>query len=231
MPSENTIEISPSILAADFARLGEDCVKAIEGGADRLHIDVMDGHFVPNLTLGPDLLKSLVSYLGTQRVKSVPMDVHLMVERPDELVAPFVSAGASSVTVHLETCRHLHRSIQNIKALGVRAGVVLNPHTPLDGLTYLLDQIDSFLLMTVNPGFGGQAYLPFVEAKIARLRELLSQAELNTEIMVDGGISAKNAGRVVDAGANVLVAGSAVFGQPDYATAIASIREAASASQ
>ncbi len=202
------VKIAPSILAADFARLGEQVKAAEAAGADWLHIDVMDGHFVPNITIGPLVVAAL------RPLTHLPLDVHLMIEQPDRYLEDFTRAGADVITVQVETCPHLHRTVQAIKALGVRAGVTLNPATPLAALEEILPDVDLALIMSVNPGFGGQVYIPTSTARIRRLRRMLDALDAPIELEVDGGIKASNAGEVVAAGATVLVAGSAVFGGP-----------------
>lgn len=202
------VKIAPSILAADFARLGEQIKAAEVAGADWLHIDVMDGHFVPNITIGPLVVAAL------RPLTHLPLDVHLMIEQPDRYLEDFTRAGADVITVQVEACPHLHRTVQAIKALGVRAGVTLNPATPLAALEEILPDVDLALIMSVNPGFGGQAYIPSSTARIRRLRRMLDTLDAPIELEVDGGIKASNAGEVVAAGATVLVAGSAVFGGP-----------------
>jgi ribulose-phosphate 3-epimerase len=200
------IKLAPSILSADFTRLGEQVREAEAGGADWIHVDVMDGHFVPNITIGPLIAQAV------RRVTALPIDVHLMIERPERYLESFVSAGADSITVHVETSPHLHRTLQQIRELGARAGVALNPATPAESLTEVLPYLDLILVMSVNPGFGGQEYIPTSTGKIARVRELLVQRGLDqVELEVDGGIAPGNAAEVVSAGASVLVAGSAVY--------------------
>lgn len=205
-----SVRIAPSILSADFARLGEAVAMAERGGADLIHVDVMDGHFVPNLTIGPAVVQSL------KRVVKVPLDVHLMITDPDRYIDAFASAGASMISVHVEVLPHLHRTLTAIKELGVKAGVVLNPSTPVVALEQIAADVDFVLIMSVNPGFGGQTFIPRSEAKVREARVALDRAG-NTEapIEVDGGIDAGNIGRVVAAGARILVAGSAIFHSPD----------------
>jgi ribulose-phosphate 3-epimerase len=212
------IKISPSILSADFARLGDE-IRAIDaGGADYIHIDVMDGHFVPNITIGPLVVDAV------RKVTSKPLDVHLMIENPDCYIPDFAKAGADLITVHQEAVPHLHRTIQLIKSCGKKAGVSINPATPVSTLDVILDDLDLVLLMSVNPGFGGQSFIPATLAKIAELRQRIDQRGLQVEIEVDGGVKADNIGRIAAAGADVFVAGSAVFSPLDYAQTIALLR-------
>jgi ribulose-phosphate 3-epimerase len=199
------VKIAPTILAADFARLGEQVKEAEAAGGDWIHIDVMDGHFVPNITIGPPVIRALRS------ATSLPLDVHLMIEGPERYLADFVKAGADRVTVHVETCPHLHRTIQQIKELGVKAGVTLNPATPLSTLTEILPEVDLVLIMSVNPGFGGQSYIPNSTEKIARLRAMLDEIGSGAELEVDGGVNVDTIARIVKAGTTVLVAGTAIF--------------------
>ncbi len=200
------IKIAPSILSADFAHLGTQVQEAEAAGADWIHVDVMDGHFVPNLTIGPLILRAL------RPVTRLPLDVHLMIERPEQLIPAFARAGADRITVHVETCPHLHRTVQQIKELNLKVGVTLNPATPLSVLAEILPDVDLALLMSVNPGFGGQSYIPGSTARIKRLRQMLDERGLaHVELEVDGGIKPENAAEVVAAGATVLVVGSAVF--------------------
>ena len=214
------VKIAPSILAADFARLGEEIAAVEAAGADLLHVDVMDGHFVPNLTIGPPVVKAV------KAVTKLPLDVHLMVEQPDALLPDFIDAGSDNLTVHVEACRHLHRTIQSIKDAGVRASVVLNPATSLHALDEILPEVDMVLLMSVNPGFGGQRFLPATLDKIRALKAQISERRLPVAIEVDGGVKADNAAEICAAGADVLVAGTAIFGQPDYGAAIRALRAA-----
>jgi ribulose-phosphate 3-epimerase len=213
------IKIAPSILSADFGRLAEE-VRAVDAaGADYIHVDVMDGRFVPNLTIGP------VVVAAVRKATKLPLDVHLMIEDPDRYVDDFARAGADLIGVHVEACRHLHRVLQQIRAVGKRASVTLNPHSPLDSIEYVLENVDQVLIMSVNPGFGGQSFIPNVLPKIRALREMIRARSLDVDIEVDGGIKPDNAATVAAAGANVLVAGSAIFGHPDYAAVIAAIRK------
>ncbi len=213
------IKIAPSILSADFSRLGDE-VKAVEdAGADWIHVDVMDGHFVPNITIGPPVVESL------RKVTKLPLDVHLMIEHADCYVKSFVEAGADILTVHVEACPHLHSTVQHIKELGARAGVVLNPSTPLNSLEEILCDIDMVLIMSVNPGFGGQEFIPSTIDKIANLRDIMDQFEHEIELEVDGGVKTSNVGDIKEAGANIIVAGSAVFGSNDYKKTIKQLRE------
>ncbi len=200
-----TYKLAPSILAADFARLGEHVQEAEAAGADWIHIDVMDGHFVPNITIGPLIAQAL------RPVTNMPLDVHLMIEQPERYLANFAKAGANLLNVHQETCPHLHRTIQQIKELGCKAGVTLNPATPLSTLEEILPDLDLILIMSVNPGFGGQSYIPGSTAKIARLRAMLEAINSKAEIEVDGGVNTSTIAEIVGAGASVLVAGSAIF--------------------
>ena len=208
------VDIAPSILAADFARLAEEVARVEAAGATLLHVDVMDGHFVPNLTIGPPVIKAL------HAVTHLPLDVHLMVEAPDALLPAFIDAGSATLSVHLEACRHLHRTVQTIKDAGVQAGVVLNPASPIALLHDILPELDMVLLMSVNPGFGGQQFIPATLDKIRDLKQEITRRHLSVAIEVDGGIKPDNARLVCEAGADILVAGTAIFGQPDYAKAI-----------
>ncbi len=214
----SAIRIAPSLLAADFTRLGEE-VRAIEAaGADWLHLDIMDGHFVPNISFGPGLVKALRPH------SRMPFDVHLMIAPADPYLAAFAEAGADIISLHPEAGPHLHRSLQTIRALGRKAGVVLNPATPVESLAHVLDLTDLILVMSVNPGFGGQSFLSSQLEKIATLRRMITQSGHEIALQVDGGVTLKTAPDCIAAGADVLVAGTAVFGAPDYAAAIAGLR-------
>lgn len=211
--------IAPSILSADFARLGEDVSAVLEAGADWVHVDVMDNHYVPNLTLGPMIVSAMRKF-GI----SAPMDVHLMVEPVDSLVEPFAEAGASMITFHPEATRHVDRTIQLIKSAGCQAGVVLNPATPLQVLEHILPQLDMVLLMSVNPGFGGQSFIPYTLDKLRAVRAMLDQRGLSTRLEIDGGVKVDNIAEIAAAGADTFVAGSAIFNAPDYAAVISEMK-------
>ena len=212
-------KIAPSILSADFTRLGEE-IKAVEkAGADYIHIDVMDGHFVPNITVGPMIVRA------ARKATNLPLDVHLMIENPERYIDDFVKAGSDLITIHAETVTHLHRLLGVIRDAGVKAGVSLNPATPLSSIEYVLDNLDMVVLMTVNPGFGGQSFIPEVLPKIEELKKIIDQKGMEVDIEVDGGINVKNIGQVAQAGANVFVAGNAIFGSQDYAETISLMRE------
>lgn len=214
-------KIAPSLLSADFARLGDE-IRAVEaGGADYIHVDVMDGHFVPNITIGPLVVDAV------RKVTALPLDVHLMISSPDSYIPSFAEAGADIIVVHAEAAVHLHRTVQLIRSLGKKAGVALNPATPLGGLEYVLDELDLVLLMTVNPGFGGQSFIEACLPKIHSLRRMLDKRGLETELEVDGGVKTDNIERISHAGADVFVAGSAVFGSTDYASTIAELKRRA----
>ena len=215
------IQIAPSILSADFARLADEVAAVERAGADLLHVDVMDGHFVPNLTVGPPIVESL------KKVTKLPLDVHLMITNADAFIPEFVKAGADYLTVHVEACPHLHRTVQSIKERGVKAGVTLNPATPMSLLQEILGDVDLVLIMSVNPGFGGQSFIPSVLKKIAEARRMLDQIKSQALLEVDGGVKADNARAIVEAGATVLVAGSAIFAHRDYTGTIAAMRAAA----
>lgn len=221
MKPAGTLQIAPSLLSADFAALGDAIAMAERGGADLIHVDVMDGHFVPNITIGPPVVKAL------KRVSHVPLDVHLMIEEPDRYVEAFVLAGAASITVHAEAVVHLHRTVHLIKSLGAAAGVALNPATPAGVLEDIAGDLDYVLVMTVNPGFGGQTFIPRSASKVRAVRELLRGAGSHAPIEVDGGIDVTTAPGIVAAGADILVAGNAIFGSPDPERAIRDLRAAA----
>ncbi len=214
-------KIAPSILSADFSRLGDEVRAVAAAGADYIHVDVMDGHFVPNITIGPLVVEAV------RKVTDLPLDVHLMIENPDLYIPDFAAAGADIIVVHAEATRHLHRTVQLVKAHGKRAGVSLNPATPLHHLDYILDELDLVLLMTVNPGFGGQSFIEACLPKIHALRGILDKRGLETELEVDGGVKIANIDRIAHAGADVFVAGSAVFGSADYAATIAELKRRA----
>lgn len=217
------IRIAPSILSADFASLGSEVAEAEASGGDWIHVDVMDGHFVPNITLGPPIVKAVSLHT------KLPLDVHLMIESPERYISDFAAAGASVITVHAEACVHLHRVVHQIKELGLMAGVAINPGTPASAVREVLEDVDMVLVMTVNPGFGGQAFIPNTLRKITQIREWANEVNPDLLIEVDGGVSEATAPLVVSAGADVLVAGNAVFGRSDRAAAILEIREAAEA--
>lgn len=214
-------KIAPSILSADFARLGDEVRAVAAAGADYIHIDVMDGHFVPNITIGPLVVEAV------RKVTHLPLDVHLMIEDPDRYIPDFATAGADIIVVHAEATNHLHRTVQLIKSLGKKAGVSLNPASSLHYLDHILDELDLVLLMTVNPGFGGQAFIDSCLAKIHALRGMLDKRGLETELEVDGGVKTDNIEQISRAGADVFVAGSAVFGSADYAATIAELKRRA----
>lgn len=218
----NHVLIAPSILSADFSRLGEE-VRAVEAaGADIIHIDVMDGHFVPAITLGPLVVRAV------RKVTHLPLDVHLMITEPDRYLQDFAEAGADWITVHVEACVHLHRTLHAIRKLGKKAGAVLNPATPLTTLDYVLEDLDLVMLMSVNPGFGGQSFITSTLDKCCTLRAMLDKVNPKAGIEIDGGISPKTIQAMAAAGANIFVAGSAVYGQPDYAAVIREMKELAS---
>ena len=210
--------IAPSILSADFSRLGEEVENVVAAGADVVHVDVMDGHFVPNITIGPLIVEAV------RKVTDKPLDVHLMIENADKYIDAFAGAGADWITVHVETGYHHHRLVHQIKDLGKKAGVVLNPATPLSTIDYLLEEIDLVMLMSVNPGFGGQSFIPSTLDKTRRLKQMIEARRLEVGIEIDGGVSPKTIGAIAEAGANIFVAGSAVFGQPDYAKVIGEMK-------
>ncbi|MFC3882620.1 ribulose-phosphate 3-epimerase [Bacillus songklensis] len=214
------VKIGPSILSANFSKLAEEIQEVEAAGADYIHVDVMDGHFVPNLTFGPLIVEAI------RPVTALPLDVHLMIENPDQYIPAFAKAGADIITVHVEACPHLHRTIQLIKQHGVKAGVALNPATPIDQVKHILEDLDLVLLMTVNPGFGGQVFIQNVLQKIEQISQLIQIRHLSIDVEVDGGINPETAKQCVEAGATVLVAGSAIYNQADRKAAIQEIRGA-----
>lgn len=216
------IKLAPSILSADFARLLEDVKKVEKAGCEYLHIDVMDGHFVPNITLGPSIVKSL------RKDVNMVFDTHLMIENPDNYIKDFVDAGSDIIVVHVEACRHLHRTIQNIKSYNVKAGVALNPATPIESIKHILQDVDMVLIMTVNPGFGGQSFIENTIDKIKELKQIIDEKNLKVDIQVDGGIKPSNIHKVVEAGANIIVAGSAIFNSEDIEETVMLMRKNAS---
>ncbi|MEK4385080.1 ribulose-phosphate 3-epimerase [Solibacillus sp. FSL W7-1464] len=214
------IKIAPSILAADFAKLGQEVKEVEAAGAELIHIDVMDGHFVPNISFGAIALEAI------RPLSTLPMDVHLMIENPDQYIEQFAKAGADYITVHVEACRHLHRTIQLIRSYGVKPGVVLNPHTPIESIQHILEDIDMVLFMTVNPGFGGQKFIESVVPKVEALSNIIKERGLNIEIEIDGGINAETIVPCAKAGATVFVAGSAIYSKEDRAKALQEIKQA-----
>ncbi len=219
---ENGFKIAPSILAADFTRLGEQVRDAEAGGADLIHVDVMDGHFVPNITFGPLIVEAV------RRITNLPLDVHLMIEQPERYIEDFIRAGATMINVHVETCPHLHRTIQQIRGASARPGVALNPHTPFEMILEILEDVDRVLVMTVNPGFGGQQLIPGTLGKLARIRAAIKALDRPIELGVDGGVDVDTVMQVLSQGADVLVAGNSVFGAPEgVGAAIAALRAAA----
>ena len=212
------VKIAPSILSADFSKLGEEIKDVEKGGADYIHVDVMDGHFVPNITIGPLIVEAI------RPITKLPLDVHLMIEDPDRYIEAFANAGADYITVHVEACRHLHRTLHLIKSLGVKAGVVLNPATPVNMIQHVIKEIDMVLLMSVNPGFGGQSFIDGVLTKIREVKSLAEQYNPGLEIEIDGGVNEETAKLCIEAGANVLVAGSAIYNKADRKAAIEAIR-------
>jgi ribulose-phosphate 3-epimerase len=212
-------KIAPSILSADLAHLADDVQEVIEAGADWIHVDVMDGHFVPNITIGPVVVKAL------KKVVSIPLDVHLMIENADRYLDDFIEAGADILTVQVEACTHLHRTINAIKEKGIKTGVALNPATPLESLDYILPDLDVVMIMTVNPGFGGQEFIPTMLPKIEQLKRRITERKLHVEIEVDGGIKVDNIGEVARRGGDIFVAGSGIFGTPDRTETIRKMRK------
>ncbi|WP_042471816.1 ribulose-phosphate 3-epimerase [Bacillus ndiopicus] len=217
------IKIAPSILAANFAKLGQEVKEVEAAGAELIHIDVMDGHFVPNISFGSIVLDAI------RPLTSLPLDVHLMIENPDQYIEQFAKAGADYITVHVEACRHLHRTIQLIRSYGVKPGVVLNPHTPIESIQHVLEDIDMVLFMTVNPGFGGQKFISSVVPKIAALSKIIKERGLTIDIEIDGGITAETIVPCAQAGANIFVAGSAIYNQEDRTAALQQIKAAGEA--
>ena len=213
------VKIAPSILSADFAKLGEEVNAAEKAGADWIHVDVMDGHFVPNITIGPLVVKAV------KKIAKVPLDVHLMIENPDKYVKEFAESGSDIITIHEEATVHLHRSVQNIKECGVKAGVSLNPATPLGNIEIVLPYVDIVLIMSVNPGFGGQSFIPEALQKIKELKKMINDKNLKVEIEVDGGVKTDNVAEVVKAGADIVVMGSAFYNSADYAETVKTVRE------
>ncbi|WP_223633308.1 ribulose-phosphate 3-epimerase [Planococcus sp. 4-30] len=214
------IKIAPSILAADFAKLGEEVLEVEKAGADWIHVDVMDGHFVPNISFGPIVLNAI------RPLTKLPMDVHLMIQNPDQYIEEFAKAGADFITVHVEACPHLHRTIQLIRSFGVKPGVVLNPHTPIETIQHVLKDIDLVLFMTVNPGFGGQKFIHSVVPKVKQLSDIIKEKGLSIEIEIDGGINEETIIPCAEAGATVFVAGSAIYSKKDRTQALQAIRKA-----
>ncbi|GKV64236.1 MULTISPECIES: ribulose-phosphate 3-epimerase [unclassified Sporosarcina] len=214
------IKIAPSILAADFAKLGEEVKEVEKAGAELIHIDVMDGHFVPNITMGPIVVEAL------RPLTDLPLDVHLMIENPDDYIESFAKAGADYITVHVEACRHLHRTLQLIKSAGAKPGVVLNPHTPVEQIMHVLEDVEMVLFMTVNPGFGGQSFIHSVIPKVKQLSDIITERGLSIEIEIDGGINEETIKPCVEAGATIFVAGSAIYNQEDRAKALQAIKSA-----
>jgi ribulose-phosphate 3-epimerase len=211
-------KIAPSILSADFTHLADEIAKVTEAGADMIHVDVMDGHFVPNFTIGPPIVKAI------RKVTRLPLDVHLMMTNPEDFISEFIKAGSNYITVHVETCPHLHRTIQSIKEEGVKAGVTLNPATPLSSVEEILGEVDLLLIMSVNPGFGGQSFIPSVLEKLRRARKMIDERGLNVELEIDGGVKVENIAAMSQAGADIFVSGSAIFQSKDYKDTIQKMR-------
>ncbi|HYM38422.1 MAG TPA: ribulose-phosphate 3-epimerase [Nitrospiraceae bacterium] len=220
MTTKSTVRIAPSILSADFARLADEVSRVEAGGADWLHVDVMDGHFVPNLTVGPPIVEAL------RKVTKLPLDVHLMITNADAYIGEFADAGADYLTVHVEACPHLHRTVQAIKERGVKAGVTLNPATPIGSVEAILPDADLLLIMSVNPGFGGQSFIPSSLQKISQARAMIERVGSRALLEVDGGVKVENAAQIVGAGADILVSGSAIFSSRDYGATIKAMRHA-----
>ena len=219
---DGSVQIAPSLLSADFSRLCEEIAKVDRGGADIIHLDIMDGHFVPNITFGPPVVAKLRS------CTDLPFDAHLMIQNPDSFIDPFIDAGVDMISIHMESPGHLQRTLALIREKGAKAGVVLNPATSIEGLRYILDDLDFILLMSVNPGFGGQSFIPATVQKLQDLSNMLSEASKPIPIQLDGGVTPENTALVTSAGARILVAGSAIFGNPPYEEVIRSMRDAAS---
>lgn len=214
------IKIAPSILAADFSKLAEEVIEVEKAGADLIHIDVMDGHFVPNITMGAIVVEAL------RPITKLPLDVHLMIQNPDAYIEQFAKAGADYITVHVEACPHLHRTLQLIRSTGVKSGVVLNPHTPVESILHVLDQVDMVLFMTVNPGFGGQKFIHSVLPKVKQLSSIIKERNLTIDIQIDGGVDEETIIPCVEAGATILVAGSAIYSKENRAEALQQIKAA-----
>ncbi|MGC8657546.1 MAG: ribulose-phosphate 3-epimerase [Desulfomonilaceae bacterium] len=219
MNFESNVLVAPSLLSADFSRLGEEVDTVQNAGADWLHLDVMDGNFVPNITIGPPVIAAI------KRCAKIPLDVHLMIDRPERYIRDFRLAGADTLSIHPEACLHLHRALVEIRDSGMKAGVVLNPSTPVCGIENVLAELDIVMVMTVNPGFGGQSFIPTMFPKIRAIRKMIDESGHDILLEVDGGVSPKNSGELIGAGVNVLVAGSAVFGRQPYKVAIENIRQ------
>lgn len=221
MDNANMKKIAPSILSADFSRLGEEISRVEEAGADLIHIDVMDGHFVPNLTIGPPVIEAI------RKITRLPLDVHLMINNPDQMIPDFIKAGADYLTVHAEALIHMHRTVQSIREKGVRCGIALNPATSLSAIENIIGDIDLLLLMSVNPGFGGQTFIPFMLEKVRAAKMMINERGCNVELEIDGGIKIENIERISRAGVDIFVAGTAVFGNKDYKWAIDEMRRRA----